>query len=975
MIRGKTFVLFLLLLSGSLPLCGQPIKVSGRVFNGLLQESLVGAVVRLIRPDNASVVATDTTRYEFREIEIDGNTSGYTDKHSGALFSVITSVRDSLWLTVEAGGFETYRRKLFLRLPQGKDKLDVGDIYLMPKAKDKQLREVVVEATRIKMFYKGDTLVYNADAFNVMQTESLRKLVEQLPGAELENGRITVNGKPVEELLISGKNFFGGNIQAALDNLPAYIVDKIKVYDKDGELTELTGKDMHDQRYVMDVHIKREYLGSWFGRMTADGGTEKLYGLGGLLGRMDSRQMFSLSFDVNNYNQERQIMDIATTADVMPEGRFRTKGVGVDYYIEPNQKWRFVTNATVRRSDDRKNVWTNTETFLTPVNQMTRAEQQERHKYFKTNAYASLRYRRMKHSQYELSYIFDYKKTSTNSENLSLSYFLPGRTVWENWPLDSIRCYEEMLGEESVLLYSLLNPTKEHVREVIHRPTLSSVFTLGENVLNFNTEVKHSVVTDDLFNNYRLTYYKEADKDWRRQYATSRDYQIDVKPRLEFIHKYEKVKRYDGVIKPYALYVYRYGTANHPQYRLERMYEWSERTEWGVESLGLLPDGDWQALCLDMQNSYYSRQKENLGEMGLNWSHKLQLPDYTSLQIEASEAFYYERRVLDYQRDAHDYHVMREGIFVRHQASVRWKRENREGRKWLPEMVARYSGTPLMPALTQYLPISDDSDPLNLFSGNPDLNNQYKHEITNSFHVQHVQKGYAFNAEVAYQRMQNDIVTRSEFDAQTGVRTYQPVNTSRTHGVKGRTTFSMPLDKKKRFFLSTSFEANYYQCQNLAFISNEANAAGMLRSVTYKPQMSVRVSIGKNFQGNASWYTAFRCLRQPGVENQYRQTNISVSANYKLPWDLWLASRVLSYIYAGNSMSQLNKPLTLWEASLSKEVKGFNLTLRVHDILARQHNFISTMDAFQRVERTSDVLPRYVMLSLTYNFKWTEKRK
>lgn len=208
MIRSKAFVLFLLLLSGSLPLCGQPIKVSGRVFNGLLQESLVGAVVRLIRPDNASVVATDTTRYEFREIEIDGNTSGYTDKHSGALFSVITSVRDSLWLTVEAGGFETYRRKLFLRLPQGKDKLDVGDIYLMPKAKDKQLREVVVEATRIKMFYKGDTLVYNADAFNVMQTESLRKLVEQLPGAELENGRITVNGKPVEELLISGKTFW-----------------------------------------------------------------------------------------------------------------------------------------------------------------------------------------------------------------------------------------------------------------------------------------------------------------------------------------------------------------------------------------------------------------------------------------------------------------------------------------------------------------------------------------------------------------------------------------------------------------------------------------------------------------------------------------------------------------------------------------------------------------------------------------------
>ena len=128
------------------------------------------------------------------------------------------------------------------------------------------------------MFYKGDTLIYNADAFNVAQTESLRKLIKQLPGAEMTDGEVRINGKRVDNLLISGKDFFQGNIQTALYNLPAYIVNRIKVYDKAGEQSELTGRDMHDKSYVMDVHLKRKYNGVWMAKLSADGGTDALWG-------------------------------------------------------------------------------------------------------------------------------------------------------------------------------------------------------------------------------------------------------------------------------------------------------------------------------------------------------------------------------------------------------------------------------------------------------------------------------------------------------------------------------------------------------------------------------------------------------------------------------------------------------------------------------------------------------------------------
>lgn len=144
--------------------------------------------------------------------------------------------------------------------------------------------------------------------------------MQQLPGAELNNGEIKINGKRVDNLLISGKDFFNGNIQAALDNLPAYVVSRIKVYDKAGELSELTGKDMHDENYVMDVRLKRQYIGMWMAKISADGGTDNLWGGQAFLMRADDRQMFSVNADVNNFNLNRQMMDIANMEDPDPSG-------------------------------------------------------------------------------------------------------------------------------------------------------------------------------------------------------------------------------------------------------------------------------------------------------------------------------------------------------------------------------------------------------------------------------------------------------------------------------------------------------------------------------------------------------------------------------------------------------------------------------------------------------------------------------
>ena len=45
-----------------------------------------------------------------------------------------------------------------------------------------ELDEFVLKATKVKMVWRGDTLVYNADAFNVPEGSMLDGLIRQLPG-------------------------------------------------------------------------------------------------------------------------------------------------------------------------------------------------------------------------------------------------------------------------------------------------------------------------------------------------------------------------------------------------------------------------------------------------------------------------------------------------------------------------------------------------------------------------------------------------------------------------------------------------------------------------------------------------------------------------------------------------------------------------------------------------------------------------
>ena len=115
---------------------------------------------------------------------------------------------------------------------------------------------------------KGDTLIYNATSFRTASNANLGDLLKKMPGIEVDRGRVRVNGEPVKRITVEGKTFFFDDQAKALENLPAVIVNQIRVIDKENH-----GRfGMSRKEKEMDVRLKEEYKEAWFGKVSAEGG-------------------------------------------------------------------------------------------------------------------------------------------------------------------------------------------------------------------------------------------------------------------------------------------------------------------------------------------------------------------------------------------------------------------------------------------------------------------------------------------------------------------------------------------------------------------------------------------------------------------------------------------------------------------------------------------------------------------------------
>lgn len=201
-------------------------------------------------------------------------------------------------------GFENYSKQL----ESVTQNTDLGTTALNDQAK--QLGEVVITAETPPIRIKSDTLEFNASSFKVRPDANVQTLLKQLPGVEIDNqGKITINGKEVNQVLVNGKPFFGRDGKIALQNLPADIINKVQVSDTKTKVEELSGQKASGNTSSINLTIDEDKNKGLFGKFMGGYGTNERYESSGLLNYFKDKRKVSILASSNNINATGFSMD------------------------------------------------------------------------------------------------------------------------------------------------------------------------------------------------------------------------------------------------------------------------------------------------------------------------------------------------------------------------------------------------------------------------------------------------------------------------------------------------------------------------------------------------------------------------------------------------------------------------------------------------------------------------------------------
>ncbi|MGH2642945.1 MAG: outer membrane beta-barrel protein, partial [Chitinophagaceae bacterium] len=183
-----------------------------------------------------------------------------------------------------------------------KEVLDFGTLYLSMASHT--LNEVTIQGAAPPIAIKGDTIQFNASSFKTRPNSVLADLLKKLPGVEIDqNGNVTAMGEKVDRIEVDGKKFFGNDPKIALQNLPSAIVDKVQITDTKTTQEEMTGQPASGQTKTINITLKKGLDHGVFGRAYAGYGTGKHYDASALMNYFDGKTQLSLLGATNNINQ------------------------------------------------------------------------------------------------------------------------------------------------------------------------------------------------------------------------------------------------------------------------------------------------------------------------------------------------------------------------------------------------------------------------------------------------------------------------------------------------------------------------------------------------------------------------------------------------------------------------------------------------------------------------------------------------
>lgn len=273
-------VIFVALLAVAAPyVSGQGLSLSGRVIDADEKKPVPNANIQLIRSGDPTKARGTTT-------DVNG-------------WFTIENLKSATYeLTITFVGYTPHIQKVEI----DKESIQLPAVVLKQSAVN--LKEVNVATVVERVEQKGDTVQFNAAAFQTHQDATTEDLVKKMPGVTVEGTTVKVHGEEVKKVLVDGRQFFGDDPAVTLKNLPAEMVDKIQVFDKASDQSLFTGFRDNNEEKTLNIVTRSNKREGTFGKIYAGVGPDEKYNAGLTLNHFKGDSRISVIGMSNNVNQQ-----------------------------------------------------------------------------------------------------------------------------------------------------------------------------------------------------------------------------------------------------------------------------------------------------------------------------------------------------------------------------------------------------------------------------------------------------------------------------------------------------------------------------------------------------------------------------------------------------------------------------------------------------------------------------------------------
>ena len=916
--------LFLLLLFSFVAFAQKNATVSGRVLDSESAEALSYSTVQIMKPDSTSMIGGGVT-----------NLNGY--------YTIKNVPVGTYVMKVSYIGYHNLFRQLEVK--EGQTEVNGGTILLTPNSI--MLQEAVITGVMRQVEVKEDTLIFNADAFRVPEGSVLEELIKKIPGAEVsDDGTIKINGKTVSKILVEGKEFFSNDRNMAMKNLPANIVEKVKTYDKQSDMARMTGIDDGEEETVLDLSIKKGMKNGWFGNLDLAGGTEERFSERVNINRFADQTQYSIIGSYNNVN------DRGFGGGGRGGGGITKSGMGgANIALE---RGKFEIGGNVRYQGRRSYSRTSTaaQNFITTNTSFSNSLNRSwsRSNSFSGNFKIEWKPDSMSNVLFRPNFSIGNSNNHSNGRNATFNNDPYEQDGVDN-PLEQFDLIShDILVNQNISGNRSKGNNYSFNGSLIYNRRLNN---LGRNFsINLNGDYSHN--ENKSFSLSDVTYYQRNDSvaltyRYRTTPNSSKNFTFGLNYTEPLIQK-----------KLFLQFSYRYNYSN--RHSDGKAYDMG-----GIEDLitdirntgaGFLP---W---------NYYDYLDDDLSRYTDNTNHihniDLQLRYVTQeINMNVGLNIQPQRQKVEYNYQGLDTIASRNFIRVSPTLNFRYRFNKQHTSR------IRYRGSTRQPEITDLFNMTDNSNPLNIRMGNPDLTPSFTNSINIDWNNYISVSQENFVARLSFQNTLNAIENRTQYNEATGGRISMPVNINGDWSISGNFGYNRPVFVDN-LTINTSTSVSYnnnvgYIYQNNLSLKNTVN--------NLRLGENIRINYREDYwdislNGNIS-YNNQKSKLVPANNRDTYDFSYGLAGNVNLENGLGFSTNIGITSRRGYSSANMNTNELIWNAQVSYRFlkgKAATVSIQAYDILSQRSNISRNISAMMRSDTETNAIYSYVMVHFIYRF-------